>query len=102
MACSVGSEAQQSTTAAVRVDGLALTKERFLEAVITEFNLFEGVELTASLTEDLDLDSLDVLNLVMFSEELAEVQIDGSDFPMLLTLDDAYKYAISLQFRSVD
>lgn len=52
----------------------------------------EEVVLTASFTEDLGADSLDVVELVMAFEEEFEIDIPDDDVPTLKTIDDAVKY----------
>lgn len=55
----------------------------------------EEVVNTASFTEDLGADSLDVVELVMAFEEEFEIDIPDDDVPTLKTIDDAVNYILS-------
>ncbi|ABV34341.1 MULTISPECIES: acyl carrier protein [Pseudothermotoga] len=59
-----------------------------------------GVELsqiseTSKLTEDLNADSLDLVDLVMAFEEEFDVKIDDSDLEKISTVKDIVDYIIS-------
>jgi acyl carrier protein len=44
------------------------------------------------LTEDLDIDSIQTLELVLLTEHLAGLWVPPADIPLILTLGDAYDY----------
>ena len=52
----------------------------------------EEVTLTASLKEDLGMDSLDAMELVMLLEERAEVSIPEEKLPECVTVKDIVDY----------
>jgi acyl carrier protein len=55
----------------------------------------EEVVSTASFTEDLGADSLDVVELVMAFEEEFEIDIPDDDVPTIRTVGDAVNYILS-------
>lgn len=68
----------------------------FAEALRAEFALSADVTSESMLVSDLELDSLDLINLVALCEELAgQVRTDG-EFPVLASVADAYTYYTSL------
>ncbi len=50
------------------------------------------VDPTADLREELDIDSMDVLNLVIALHKRLQVDIPDADAPQLVTLDGAVDY----------
>lgn len=75
-----------------------VSAEEFAARLGAEFGIPAPPPLGASLTDDLGLDSLDHFDLVLFSEELAGT-VDpaaDSDFPLLVTVEDAYTYYAEL------
>lgn len=54
----------------------------------------------ASLSEQLDIDSIDFLNVVVAVHEQTGIEIPERDYPKLLTLDDAVAYLFAAQQRS--
>lgn len=73
-----------------------LEVEAFIVVVRDEFSLSGDIRPGSLLVDELDLDSLDLINLVAFSEELSgQVRTDG-EFPVFVTMSDAYSYYTSL------
>lgn len=56
----------------------------------------DAVERTADLREEIELDSMDMLNLVIALHKRLGVDIPEVDVPKLATLDGATDYLISL------
>lgn len=73
-----------------------LDLEAFIEEVRREFSIVGEVQPNSLLVEELDLDSLDLINLVGFSEELSHQQRTDAEFPVFVTVSDAYAYYSSL------
>jgi hypothetical protein len=73
-----------------------LGDKAFIEAVRNEFSLTGDVSLSSLLVDELDLDSLDLINLVAFSEELSGRLSTNGEFPVLVRVSDAYSYYTSL------
>jgi acyl carrier protein len=70
--------------------------EAFIEEVRREFSIVGEVQPNSLLVEELALDSLDLINLVAFSEELSHQLRTDAEFPVLVTVSDAYSYYLSL------
>jgi len=68
----------------------------FIDAVRSEFSLEGEIQSDSVLIDDLDLDSLDLINLVAFSEELSGELHTNSEFPVFVSVSDAYSYYLSL------
>jgi len=76
---------------------MTLTVEQFLDRVRDEFAIDRNASLGSELI-DIGLDSLAVLELVMFVEGLLETESAPMivDFPILATLSDAYSLYVRL------
>ena len=75
-----------------------MTESEFIERFVEEFGIEAAPSLEVRLWEDLNLDSVDMVDLVLFVEELSKVgQIDNPEFyPVIATLRDAYMYYLDL------
>ena len=51
-----------------------------------------GIDASANVREELDLDSMDFLNFVMDLHERFKIEIPETDYPRLYTLDGAVAY----------
>ncbi|MCY4575372.1 MAG: acyl carrier protein [Chloroflexi bacterium] len=76
---------------------MATVEERVKEVIVAQLGVeAENVTLGASFTEDLNVDSLDMVELVMaFEEEFeksAEFSISDEDAEKILTVQDAINY----------
>jgi len=76
---------------------VATVEERVKEVIVAQLGVeAENVTLGASFTEDLNVDSLDMVELVMaFEEEFeksAEFSISDEDAEKILTVQDAINY----------
>ncbi len=76
---------------------MATVEERVKEVIVAQLGVeTENVTLGASFTEDLNVDSLDMVELVMaFEEEFeksAEFSISDEDAEKILTVQDAINY----------
>ena len=56
-----------------------------------------GIDPDASLTEQLELDSMDLLNVVVSVHEQTGIDIPERDYPKLATLNDVIAYLASAQ-----
>jgi acyl carrier protein len=72
---------------------------RALGGVAPEVNL-DAIDPHTDLRDQLDLDSMDVLNLAVAIHEALGVDIPEADYPKLATLDTAVQYlATALEHR---
>lgn len=72
-----------------------MTREEFFSAVQTEFSLESALTDQTDLSAELGFDSLDMIDLVTFIEEIAGVQPGDeptTDYPKLETGAEAYAY----------
>ena len=69
------------------------------QQMISEINqvMIEGFELEATqlkpeakLVDDLELDSLDAIDMLVFLEEKINIKVDAEQFRQVKTLDDVY------------
>jgi acyl carrier protein len=51
-----------------------------------------GIDPTTDLVEQLDIDSMDFLNVIVAINEQTGIEIPERDYPRLATLDDAVAY----------
>jgi acyl carrier protein len=58
-----------------------------------------GIDPEANLAEQLDVDSIDFLNVVVAVHEQTGIEIPERDYPKLATLDDAVAYLLTAQRR---
>jgi acyl carrier protein len=56
-----------------------------------------AIDPTVSLVEQLDIDSMDFLNIVVAVHERTEIAIPERDYGKLSTLDDAVAYLVAAQ-----
>jgi len=59
------------------------------------------IEPDVDLAEQLDIDSMDFLNVIVAIHERTGVEIPERDYPKLSTLDDAVRYLAAAQARTV-
>lgn len=64
---------------------------RELRKIAPEADL-EGLDSAADLREQIDLDSMDILNLAVAIHETTGVDIPEADYPRMATLDGAVAY----------
>lgn len=57
----------------------------------------EAIDRAASLADQLDLDSIDFLNVLVSVHEQTGIEIPERDYPKLSTLDDAVAYLLAAQ-----
>lgn len=57
----------------------------------------EAIERETSLADQLDLDSIDFLNVLVSVHEQTGIEIPERDYPKLSTLDDAVAYLLAAQ-----
>jgi len=57
----------------------------------------EALDPAADLSEQLDLDSMDFLNVIVAIHEQTGIEIPERDYPKLATLDDAVAYLAAAQ-----
>jgi acyl carrier protein len=69
-----------------------------VQAIRVEFDLPDDIDPEMLLIEDLAFDSLRVINLIAFIEELAGIQVGQApdEYPVLLTVNDAMDYFCEL------
>ena len=56
----------------------------------------------ADLNEQLDLDSMDFLNIIVEINERIGIEIPERDYPKLATLNDAVSYVLAKLMASID
>ena len=66
---------------------------RALGDIAPEANL-EAIDPDASLRDQLDLDSMDILNVMIALHEALQVDIPETDYPKLATLNGAVAYLL--------
>jgi acyl carrier protein len=81
---------------------MAATQEEILEGLANIVNEIAGipvedVELGKSFTDDLDVDSLSMVEVVVAAEESFEVKIPDDDVKNLKTVGDAVDYILKAQ-----
>ncbi len=59
-----------------------------------------GIDPAGELTEQLDIDSMDFLNIIVAVHEQTGIEIPERDYAKLSTLDDAVAYLLAAQRRS--
>jgi acyl carrier protein len=57
------------------------------------------IDPVTDLTEQLDIDSMDFLNIVVAVHKQTGIEIPERDYPKLLTLDDAVAYLLAAEQR---
>ncbi|WP_327306896.1 acyl carrier protein [Streptomyces sp. NBC_01298] len=81
---------------------MAFTQEEIVEGLAEIVNEIAGipvedVQLEKSFTDDLDVDSLSMVEVVVAAEERFEVKIPDEDVKGLKTVGDAAKYILDNQ-----
>lgn len=70
-----------------------MIKNKVIELIATQFNLDEGdVELDTSFRDDLNADSLDLVELIMALEDEFNLEIEDEDVDSIKTVGDAIDY----------
>lgn len=59
-----------------------------------------GIDPRANLVEQLDIDSIDFLNIVVVVHDQTGIDVPERDYPKLSTLDGAVEYLIAAQRRA--
>jgi acyl carrier protein len=62
----------------------------------------EAIDPTTDLDEQLDIDSIDFLNLIVAVNERTGIEVPERDYPKLSTLDGAVAYLLAAQRRTPD
>ncbi len=57
---------------------------------------------TADLVEQLDIDSMDFLNVIVAINERTGIEIPERDYPRLATLNDAVAYLVAAEARTAN
>lgn len=75
-----------------------LTSREFARQLSVECGLRPGLSDDSRFIEDLGVDSLGMLNLIIFIEELARGYelATSPEFPIIRTLSDAYSFYLSI------
>jgi len=61
-----------------------------------------GIDPGTDLAEQLDIDSMDFLNIVVAVHEQTGIEIPERDYPKLSTLEDAVAYLLAAQQQGAD
>ena len=61
-----------------------------------------GIDPSADLVEQLDIDSMDFLNVIVAINEKTGIEIPERDYPRLATLDDAVAYLVAAETRTAN
>ncbi len=70
-----------------------MIKDKVIELIATQFNLDEGdVDLDTSFKDDLNADSLDLVELIMALEDEFNLEIEDEDVDSIKTVGDAIDY----------
>ena len=77
---------------------MPMTEDEFLVEIERELDLQFRPKLNSRLNEDLNLDSIDMMNMIVLIEEMAmPEQSVMEQIPVLITVADAYDYLSMLQ-----
>lgn len=68
--------------------------EHKVVAILSELRIIDELDVTpgASLRDDLQADSLDMVELMMCLEDRFDIEIDDADAEKIKTVDDIYRY----------
>ena len=70
-----------------------MIKDKVIELIATQFNLDEGdIDLDTSFKDDLNADSLDLVELIMALEDEFNLEIEDEDVDSIKTVGDAIDY----------
>lgn len=70
-----------------------MATKKLLEIIATQFNINEkNITLETSFKDDLNADSLDLVELVMALEDEFDLEIDDEDVERIKTIGDAANY----------
>lgn len=70
-----------------------MIKEKIIELIATQFNLEESeINLDTSFKDDLNADSLDLVELVMALEDEFNLEVEDEDVDSIKTVGDAIDY----------
>lgn len=70
-----------------------MTTKKLLEIISTQFNIDQkDITLETSFKDDLNADSLDLVELVMALEDEFDLEIDDEDVEKIKTVGDAVNY----------
>lgn len=70
-----------------------MIKEKIVELIATQFNLEESeINLDTSFKDDLNADSLDLVELVMALEDEFNLEVEDEDVDSIKTVGDAIDY----------
>lgn len=70
-----------------------MIKEKVIELISTQFNLDESdVNLETSFKDDLNADSLDLVELIMALEDEFNLEVEDEDVDSIKTVGDAVDY----------
>jgi len=71
--------------------------EAYRDLVLEELDLEvpEGVGPEATLDDDLGMDSFNVFELIVLTEQLAELDVPPAELPPLVSLGDAHAYYLA-------
>lgn len=70
-----------------------MIKNKVIELIATQFNLDEGdVDLDTSFKDDLNADSLDLVELIMALEDEFNLEVEDEDVDSIKTVGDAIDY----------
>ncbi len=60
--------------------------------LINEMNVKEPITLESNLKDDLDIDSLSMMDIIFFAEDLTGKDIQGNEFPDITTVESMIEY----------
>lgn len=70
-----------------------MIKAKVIELIATQFNLDEGdIDLDTSFKDDLNADSLDLVELIMALEDEFNLEVEDEDVDSIKTVGDAIDY----------
>ncbi|MBC8588596.1 acyl carrier protein [Paratissierella segnis] len=70
-----------------------MIKDKVFELISTQFNLDESdIDLSTSFKDDLNADSLDLVELIMALEDEFNLEVEDEDVDLIKTVGDAIDY----------
>jgi len=81
-----------------------VSEDEFIKCLSAEFGSSSPLKPDAQLVEDLQFDSLDMVNLIVYIEEVSGVThiADAEIYPVIRTVRDAYLYLLDLKGEDPD
>lgn len=81
-----------------------MTEEDFIELVTNEFEISIPALSSSDFVHDLDFDSVDMVNLIIYVEDLSGIEVvkDADIYPVIRTVRDAYLYLHDLTGQDPD